>query len=460
MKINRILKKTVEAIPILEKPNNDEGSKNILSSFKLAVHIKNNCENNIVFQGGNIFIYHEGSYHKIDSIDKTKDFIKQCLKKITGHKDIEARTIEETLKEVSTDYHEFIPYIKEDITYVNMKTKVLAIKKDGTIEELPHEKKYNFLYKLEYDYEPNAKAEVFEKFLLSSLGDQELSNIIFEYLAYTLIKDTKNFEKALFLYGSGSNGKSTLLNIIKEVYGKSNISYVELANMGDKLECALMEGKLLNISSDAKKNGLDTSSFKKIVSGEPVLGKKLYKDIYNILNFPKLIIAMNKLPYNNGDNTHGFFRRLLIIPFSKIINEKDKDYDLENKVIKNELSGVFNLIIKGLIRLHKQGKFSESNISNEITAQYIESTNHIPIFLEENCYERVKEGSKEGTPLKDIYADFKAWCSLYGHNPYSSNNLSSELEQLGYISYKNSIKYYRILKKKLHQETGFSPFCK
>lgn len=455
--INNIIERFVKELSEMKVKLDKEGNPKKTSEFELATHIFENSAGNLISTGGKFNIFHNGRFVGIEGRAKSLDFVKSCIVKVTGEKHVRANTIETVAKELNTYYHELIPYITNSSTFINMMSNVVEITKDGVVIIHPHDKKYNFTYQLKYDYDNAAKSPIFEKFIITSLGDEDLKNIILEYLAYVLNKSSKNYEKALFLFGSGANGKSTFLNIIKHLFGVENISHIELTQMGDKNECALMDGKLLNISSDANRRGLDTGAFKKIVSGEPILGKYLFKDVYTIYNLPKLIIALNKLPGTNGDNTFGFYRRGLIIPFNKTIEEKDKDYDLERKVVENELPGILNMVIEGLVRLNKQSGFSKSTIVNEITNTYIESTNHIPTFLEEECYEAVPESSKKGTSLKDIFTDFKQWCLERGLNSYSTTYLSVELNQLGYKAYKNNVQHYRIKKRKLEDKTGFEP---
>lgn len=456
MTINNIIENFLKMLPQMKIKTDENGKREKPNDFQIAIHIIENSKDSLISTGGKLYIYHLGKYFEINGAAKTKHFVKRCIQTIFKSEHVPAKSIENVCVELNTYYYELTHYKGDNSTFINMKSTVIEIKKDGTITTHPHNKKYNFTYQLNYDYDEHAKAPTFEKFLNTSLEDEGLKNISLEYLAYIIDQSSKNYEKALFLYGSGSNGKSTFLNIIKHLFGLENISHVELTQMSDKNECAMMDGKLLNISSDANKKGLDTGIFKKVVSGEPISGKYLFKDVYTIFNLPKLIVAMNKLPYHNGDNTLGFYRRLILIPFNKTIKEEDKDYYLEKKIVENELPGVFNLVIEALIRLNNQGGFSKSKIADEITNNYIESANHVPTFIEEECYEDVPNSSKEGTPLKTLFEDFKRWCLELGHNPYNANYLATELENLGFKSYKNSTKHFRIVKKKLANETGFT----
>lgn len=438
-----MVKDFVASLPTYEVKEDDDKRP----ALWFAIYIIQQSNYKIIASGGQIYVYHKGQYISLGSKAKTIYFVNICLLKIDNVLFAGAKLTQKVLEELFMQYHELIPYTEDNVTYINMKTNVLAINTNGKINTVPHDPKYNFTYKLDYDYDENATCPVFEKFINSSLQDSELVDVIGEYLGYVLNKNAKNHEKALFLYGDGSNGKSTIINIIKALFGFSNISVVELTEMGDMLKCALMDGNILNISSDAKKNGLDTSAFKKIVSGEPVLGKYLFKDVYTIVNLPKLLVAMNKLPFSSGDNSHGFFRRLLLIPFTTIIKEEDKDYQLEEKVISNELPAILNFAIKGMLRLEKQGQFTEAEAMKEAINSYKESSSHVAIFIEEEQYEAVDPQTRKGTKAITLYADFSNWCKDRGFNPYNSHYLNSELDHLGFISYKNSSKHYRIVKK-------------
>ena len=61
-----------------------------------------------------------------------------------------------------------------------------------------------------------AKVPFFEKFLNQVLPDGEIHDIISEYSGSIFIKTSVlKLEKALFFYGSGSNGKSVLFDFIR-----------------------------------------------------------------------------------------------------------------------------------------------------------------------------------------------------------------------------------------------------
>ena len=73
---------------------------------------------------------------------------------------------------------------------------------------------------------------IFKNFLDQILPEKELQAIIAEYFGSIFIsKKVMKFEKALFLYGSGSNGKSVLFDIIKALIGNHNFSSYSIESL-------------------------------------------------------------------------------------------------------------------------------------------------------------------------------------------------------------------------------------
>ena len=121
-------------------------------ALNYAIEILNKAKNDIVAYGGRLWVYHEGVYVTFTSKEQTLHFVKQAIASIDGTSHVASKKIQAVLQELFTQYHELSPHHSADVTYVNMKSNVLAIHKDGKIETVPHDPKYNFTYKLPYDY--------------------------------------------------------------------------------------------------------------------------------------------------------------------------------------------------------------------------------------------------------------------------------------------------------------------
>ena len=89
-----------------------------------------------------------------------------------------------------------------------------------------------------------------------------------------------SFHKALFIVGPSGIGKSTLTDVLHAIHGEEATSGVALYNLNDPRSRAALIGKLVNISSE-KSRGQATADdvFKKIVTGETIDGKILFKNL-------------------------------------------------------------------------------------------------------------------------------------------------------------------------------------
>jgi putative DNA primase/helicase len=307
--------------------------------------------------------------------------------------------------------------------------------RNGTLEIYQNEvklrpfKQEDFLtYQLDFDFELEAEATLFHDFLNEVLPDQSLQYIISEYLGSIFInsKDIK-FEQALFLYGGGSNGKSVIYEIIQSLLGIENFSSYPLLKLTtDPNTRAKIKDKLLNFSSEAGEVG-SHDIFKKLVSRESVDAKLLYKDVYEISGYAKLMFNCNDLPKLN-EYTHGYYRRFLIIPFDKTIAKKDQDKSLSKKIINSELPGVLNWILEGMIRLYNNKEFTTSRSSEKALEEFELDSDSVRMFLKEDRYEK----SSELISLLDLFYSFRAYCLSNGYKPCSKITLSKRLKGIGY----------------------------
>ena len=110
-----------------------------------------------------------------------------------------------------------------DLDIINVENGLLNMR---TRELLPHTPDYYSLTQLPIQYDPEAKAPKFEKFLDDVLYP-ELIRTAKEIIAYTFIR--KNlFQYWFVLIGNGGNGKNVFIGIITGLHGKKNVSNVPL----------------------------------------------------------------------------------------------------------------------------------------------------------------------------------------------------------------------------------------
>lgn len=332
-----------------------------------------------------------------------------------------------------------------DTTLINLRNGTFEI--TPKIQILREFRESDFLtYQLPFAYDENAEAPKFQAFLDDVLPEKELQAILAEYIGYIFIKNNAvKFEKVMFLYGTGANGKSVVFDIISALLGKQNITNYSLQSLTDENSKSRINivGKLLNYSSEIS-GKLDSATFKQMATGEALEIPVLYKQSITTTDYAKLMFNCNALP-KEVENTLAFFRRFIILPFRVTIPEHKQDKTLSHYIINNELSGVFNWVLQGLSRLLENQNFTTSKIVEEEVLQYQKESDSVLLFLEE---ERYQPSMVERENRKSIFHDYQQFCRENGNHPFSATNFYKRLKAQGYKGQcSNSVRYIYIERK-------------
>lgn len=316
------------------------------------------------------------------------------------------------------------PQVPENEVWLNMRNGTLVVRKDGRATLRPHRKEDLFTYTLTYGYDPDAKSLLWQKFLDRVLPEKETQMVLAEFLGYILMKDHAQ-EKMLWLYGNGQNGKSVTLEVIEGLLGTENVSYLSLSDLtNDDVKRAGIEHKMLNISHESGRD-VNTNVLKELTSGERVTIKHLYVDPRETKDYGKFIAAFNELP--RAENTYGFFRRIIIVPYEVTIPREEVDLQLTTK-LKKELPGILNWVLDGLIRLMNRGEFTHSESSEQALERYRLQSDSVRLFLDEQC-----EAADIITKAVNIYNTYRYFCEMASLKPLGRNRFYDRLEGLGFV---------------------------
>jgi putative DNA primase/helicase len=376
------------------------------------------------------FIYlYNGAYWSLLDKEELMTFIGDAAEKMSVDK-FKARHYqfrEQLYKQFLTSANLSALGHQGNMVLVNLQNGTYEISTEGV--RLKDFNMHDFLtYQLPFEYNDLVKAPRFQAYLDRVLPDKKSQMILAEYLGYVFIQHGYlKLEKTLLLYGSGANGKSVLFEVVNALLGTTNISSYSLQSLTNENGYfrAQIANKLVNYASEI--NGkLETSIFKQLVSGEPVEARLPYGDPFLITKYAKLIFNCNELP-RDVEHTHAYFRRFLIVPFEVTIPESEQDKELALKIIKNELSGVFNWVIGGLKRLLEQKGFTYCEAVQNALKQYEKESDSVKQFLEEQGY--VKD-SHDYIPLKELYNEFRGFCYDDGFKPLNKTNFRKRLHAM------------------------------
>lgn len=256
-----------------------------------------------------------------------------------------------------------------------------------------------FNYQLHYSYDPNATCPKFQHYLNRVLPNHEVQKLVAQYLAYVLIPNSVlKLEKVMILYGDGHNGKSVLFEIITELLGTNNCTQYSLAQLTDNGGAARLQigGKLLNYCSEIS-SSFNSTIFKTLASGEPIESRALYKDPIILRDYARLMFNTNTLPYHLEFN-EGFFRRFITIQFKERVTSEEKNVNLANEIIHDELPGILNWILKELPGLLSAQRFSIPEDVEKEMSDWREQGDSVQLFLNEGSH-TADDGNGHGISL-------------------------------------------------------------
>lgn len=301
-----------------------------------------------------------------------------------------------------------------------------------TKELLDYSPEYIIKNKIPHNYNSSAYHELLDKALNKiACNDKRLRATIEEMIGYTLLRRNE-LGKSFILTGNGSNGKSTLLDLIMELLGEDNVSSVALKELNDRFKTFQLDGKLANIGDDISNEYIqDNSTFKKLVTGEKVNVERKGRDPYDFKNYSKLIFSANELPRIN-DLSGGLKRRIVFIPFNAVFSKKDPDYDpfIKDKITTPEaIEYLLKVAIDGLYRILNNNNITISKASEQVWDEYEQINNPVVFFLDEYKI--------ENESVNDVFRKYQLWCVESGLKPLSKIVFGKEVRKQGYNSDKS-----------------------
>lgn len=276
----------------------------------------------------------------------------------------------------------------------------------------PHSPDLFVLSSLPYAYDPHAECHEWEDFLRYALHNEpDLRSILQEFFGLTLTHDTR-WHHFLFLQGESRTGKGVTFETLEALVGHENVSAVPLHKFNDPFGMQPMIGKKLNTSTEIPELGETAeNALKDYCGGATTLTiNRKFKGALVTRQRAKLAFSSNHFPHFK-DRSNGIWERMLLISFNRVVPEADRDEALAERIIANELPGIFNWAIEGYKRLIKRHGFTDSLTMRTMRDDYRDETTPVRRFLAE-C---TVLDADAYTSSKDLYEVYKTWAADEGH---------------------------------------------
>ncbi|WFD12233.1 phage/plasmid primase, P4 family [Tepidibacter hydrothermalis] len=298
---------------------------------------------------------------------------------------------------------------------------------DDTFVPFSHE--HVITNKIDWDYNPNAYDELTDKTLdRISCNDKQIRMLLEEMVGYTMFRRNE-LGKAFILTGTGSNGKSTFLNMLKTMLGKRNVSVLDLKKLNDRFSTVMMYGKLANVGDDISEEFVtDAAEFKKIVTGETIDCEQKGQPKFEFEPYVKLLFSANNIPrIGKGRDSYALLRRLIIVPFNAKFSSSDPDYVpfIGDKLQSQEAIEYFiQLGLKALKRVLIERKFTESEQVQRELEEFEENNNPILGFFKETDKDEI-----ENEPTNQAYKAYQEYCLANSLQPLSNGEFSKQVKR-------------------------------
>ena len=298
--------------------------------------------------------------------------------------------------------------------FINVQNGMLDLR---TMNLRPHAPEYYSTIQTPIRYNSNATCPKFEAFLHSIFeGARERIDLMQEIMGYVLTKDMR-LQKAFIFHGIGSNGKSVLADIIRHIAGGDNVSHAPLNKLGERFGLDNLPGKTVNISTENElgEKHLNTQNFKAITGADTINVERKYQDSFSCELFCKLVVLVNRLP-TTKDHSHGFYRRLVIVPFNRVFTEAEQDRDLLSKLL-GELEGILAFALRGYKRLIENNhRLTICSAAERALNEYKEEQNPVLVFMRKE----LTFADNASVKRKEVYSAFQVWARQNEFNEFSS----------------------------------------
>ncbi|MFI7343973.1 phage/plasmid primase, P4 family [Streptomyces sp. NPDC050085] len=292
-----------------------------------------------------------------------------------------------------------------------------------------------------------------DRFLSDTFGEgpdgREMIGFLHLLLGYSITGDV-GAQVLPFLFGSGKNGKSVLLDVVMRLVG----DYADAAPPGFLMarpyeghptDLAELHGRRVIVCSEVKPGDrFDEARIKHLTGGDRIKARRMRQDFFSFQPTHKLWLLGNHRP-EVGTGGFAFWRRMRLIPFERVVSDQRKVDNLADILVSEEGPGILNWLVSGARRyLAGEKNLLGPERVRIATTAYAETEDHVGRFLAESC--RLDPGLR--AEQAGLYAAYRSWCHNDGAPAVSSRSFAARVrEAVGLESPKEMIlsnqrKYY------------------
>jgi len=262
--------------------------------------------------------------------------------------------------------------------------------------------------------------------------------------------------------GSGSNGKSTLINLVEKAFGDYcgplNVSYItsgRVASNSCTPEILKTKGKRFVVMSEPNEGDkLNVGKLKEMTGGDTLSCRGLFKDIVDFKPQFTVFLTCNYVPEVTS-NDEGTWRRIRLIEFTSRFSEnpdinKNNEFLVDRKIsdkIEKWAPTFLSMLLNIRINILNENNIPEPKEIIDATNRFSREQDILAQFINDKIIKY--DNNNEILTLQYLYTEYKTWYKLNTSNvkpPMSRASFSTQISRNNLFTHKegNGWKHIRI----------------
>lgn len=280
-------------------------------------------------------------------------------------------------------------------------------------------------------YDAGAKCPQFMAFLRQATGgNKDLMRFLKKAAGYSLTGQWSE-QVLFFLHGPTRTGKSTLINVLRDLVGDYGINtpiktiLVKHYDNDIPVDLARMKGaRIVTASENNPNQQLDEAKVKSLTGGDKQTARFMRQNPFDFQPEFKLWIAANDLPKVRATDD-AIWNRFIVLAFNNQVEGDGRDQKLPEK-LRTELEGILAWAVRGAVLWNNEG-LHDRNLFDLEKERWRKQSDTVGRFFHECCQ---VVAPSESIPSGVFYARYKQWCTSNSEQPCSTKMFKAGLIEL------------------------------
>jgi len=301
----------------------------------------------------------------------------------------------------------------------------LDLKDPSNVQLVDHSPEHGATFRVNGDWDPDAECPAWLELLdkVWEFDDDKAEKIACfqEFIGAALAQVAPSYQRAFIALGDGSNGKSTVLDVVTSLFPKENRTSQNphdwvAHSTGPYALCALATS-VLNTTAEMPQGRLNRGDLvKAIITGDSVTARPIREMPFSFRPVAAQFWLANRLP-ESDDRSRGYWRRYVVLTFNRNFEDEGQATKTSAEIVDEVLSqrsGIYAWGIRGLQRLIANKKYTIPPSSEATMSGWEEENDPVKEWMASRWKPAELEKSTQGPEGWQLHADLRNWCADQG----------------------------------------------